>query len=1698
MAFSKSNSSKRLSSLNPVQRAIELELESSEVKEVEAEEFPSLLLGDILKGRPESVVNFLSGGISLFGSSSKERILFCNDIKTRKYNDGHSSTNNAEEAQDQEDMDLYYKFDAPEVQTLPVVDTSQRPGHVPLSTAFHMQSNRERQDDNDDGLDDADLTAADGINRDPRTQQKKAVEERRASKRHSFIYEAIRMVKGDFVFPHRTYRPKVQVPFRVPPGHLPQAVVIERLHRHYRKADINALCNSLGITVLDLQAVPHYGENNERFYQEMQWRNRIRVNGVDKRDYIQRYLNVSKDGDNDEGTNSDSKGGKHHSKNRSFQGESYGEEYDGEMRDDKQDEFSSNNVSSNKDDEEVLPPFGPMFPLDYFDNEEYDIRSGEEWMYLGWDWKEQKIFPIPAKAFLPMPKDSTLRKKKCHPNTPADDVENVALSELTSANLLTKTERLEKFRRWLLTERYRRLVRDGEQKDQLEDADLVAFARATTTVPNLQPLLEDDDDVDHDHGKAGEGMMTSSSLLSIKKLFSGETDGEHLGDSFSVFDIIHGGQSDFLEQFKKVEKTEEAKTEVEKVEVKRSESLLQAVFSDPCSSIVSPEESAHSNLENKSNKSVAGDVGKLVSEDLIQDYQNDAFTKPSGSSEAGLNPQAPNSPDIDPYEDGFEELVYDYDKMKRVHNYDWKWVDVAVFKFDGDTRRYFIRTISPPYLFAWIGKLYLLMDGEDPRRHAERIKDAIKRRHEVENIMRYNLYVDCLPMERSKHISTAYMRIILVKVLETPRLDYNDKTIRRIQREIDLEYQRTHQMLEFNDIVEKHPKLYLPWVKIPPPFVDWGNGSEWKRINSWRVDTGSFTYKKTRIQKLSVIYQKEPYEGLVEIVTLCLTAREKSLLLTRQSYATSLDPYEAHQVENIIEVITYLRSDWMSSILETVTKHLSKIPHSWYNIKETQWDVFLMSKTCNYLTLVKFIMEDTLRFITEGSLKEFVGEIEALTEKCAVDHYYDWGEDLIKSEFPPPESMVPPFMLELVMDKEGPRYSQLLAHYPKMVASVFDKAVHACSSLPDVVPQIMANLLFGVNRHLQGVEDSEHHIKQLKSTLLRCIRKGLLPVDRYAQKYKRYQAIWNLDLPHFLRKFEEEGHTAAEVRKAVEAQQAELNKIEEEIPVQVDITCFRVVTDVVKQNLLKKKKGVITGILDQFAVKLRNAVQKIRDEYQEMERKLNNRSDDIQEVMELKLYIETVPGQVQRNSELMTKLMKDYEVFEKFSYLVPNDDFEAKWNTALWSSRILKIAEEAVTWLDDDYDRLLKVQQADMSALSDSVDSASLAVAGLAAYVELEKAIDVSQEVKKIWKQVKELKEQNRLLNTRQQIFGLPSTQNEALERLIRDIEPFRSLWFTAADMLRLQEIVYKETLDKIDMRAVNKLINEGSQTIRRCIRYFKGADAIQHIAEEVKHCIDDFKRIVPLISTFKNQGMRQRHWEAVSDACGFTVVAKGNQNFKALLEQGIAKNVDEIASIGELATNEFAIETKMERMQRELNRLKMENIVDPTSGLTIIQLAPSKAMNVIEDFIRATADLQQNLYKTPFEERLNLWEKKIVLTKENIVMWFDCQKEWVKVQPFFTTPDAATRMPPEYKMFVKMERIWRRLNRLVRDTPEILEIGSDSTVRASLLQFSGLITKVNKGLEEYMRPQGSSSDDDANEDAEGSTKRSVGSSTAS
>lgn len=84
---------------------------------------------------------------------------------------------------------------------------------------------------------------------------------------------------------------------------------------------------------------------------------------------------------------------------------------------------------------------------------------------------------------------------------------------------------------------------------------------------------------------------------------------------------------------------------------------------------------------------------------------------------------------------------------------------------------------------------------------------------------------------------------------------------------------------------------------------------------------------------------------------------------------------------------------------------------------------------------------------------------------------------------------------------------------------------------------------------------------------------------------------------------------------------------------------------------------------------------------------------------------------------------------------------------------------------------------------------------------------------------------------------------------------------------------------------------------------------AVQYVASEVKTQIDDFKPYIPLIQGLRNPGMRNRHWELLSDELGFTIKPKQTLTFEKCLELGLQNHIDKIAKVAEVAGKEYSIE---------------------------------------------------------------------------------------------------------------------------------------------------------------------------------------------
>lgn len=96
-------------------------------------------------------------------------------------------------------------------------------------------------------------------------------------------------------------------------------------------------------------------------------------------------------------------------------------------------------------------------------------------------------------------------------------------------------------------------------------------------------------------------------------------------------------------------------------------------------------------------------------------------------------------------------------------------------------------------------------------------------------------------------------------------------------------------------------------------------------------------------------------------------------------------------------------------------------------------------------------------------------------------------------------------------------------------------------------------------------------------------------------------------------------------------------------------------------------------------------------------------------------------------------------------------------------------------------------------------------------------------------------------------------------------------------------------------------------------------------VAQQIKDEIDTFKPFIPLIQSLRNPGMRNRHWEQLSEKLGIVIKPKPTLTFTKCIELGLQQHIETITSIAEIAAKEFSIEQALDKMEEEWESQELE-----------------------------------------------------------------------------------------------------------------------------------------------------------------------------
>lgn len=144
----------------------------------------------------------------------------------------------------------------------------------------------------------------------------------------------------------------------------------------------------------------------------------------------------------------------------------------------------------------------------------------------------------------------------------------------------------------------------------------------------------------------------------------------------------------------------------------------------------------------------------------------------------------------------------------------------------------------------------------------------------------------------------------------------------------------------------------------------------------------------------------------------------------------------------------------------------------------------------------------------------------------------------------------------------------------------------------------------------------------------------------------------------------------------------------------------------------------------------------------------------------------------------------------------------------------------------------------------------------------------------------------------------------------------------------------------------------------------------MRQLANSVREKIEDFREYMPIISTLGNPGLKDRHWEQISEIIGIPIKVDADLTLARVIDMGLAPYVSQFESISDNASKEATLEKAMDKMEKDWADLSFT--VNPFKDTgTYVIAGVDDIQLLLDDHIIRTVTIKNSPNIKPFETRI-------------------------------------------------------------------------------------------------------------------------------
>ncbi|KAK9511585.1 hypothetical protein O3M35_000215 [Rhynocoris fuscipes] len=660
----------------------------------------------------------------------------------------------------------------------------------------------------------------------------------------------------------------------------------------------------------------------------------------------------------------------------------------------------------------------------------------------------------------------------------------------------------------------------------------------------------------------------------------------------------------------------------------------------------------------------------------------------------------------------------------------------------------------------------------------------------------------------------------------------------------------------------------------------------------------------------------------------------------------------------------------------------------------------------------------------------------------------------------------PGFFIRLLQKKKLIQFEPKFIKFREVIMAAYDLMLSAVADIPRIEYKIYKDLHFEDN-FLKPVilPDFVEDCKKRVSDLLEDHRIG---PELRVQDFDPYIHLANGESAAAVQKFLE-GSNDFSAYKAIIAKYHGLIK---EVPTSLE--------QVIKMGMYEVHREELVYSLQYNAEQLRNQLtsrlvteytqtcKQVSKEYDEIAQKLKTPPTNTFSLFEHIDYTDKVEQVILGELELKLQEIITYIVF--LSDYTPLTSPELKQNTStfLWSTKMRGFISESrklITKKRAEFQQYLKTR---IEEFKEDLDHWLTLAEEFQHFGNIEELDMYTAKANDLDSKLYSAIAITDGFNEEERAYGWEESFYPKRKIIFDKLAPYKKLYDNSSQFMMKHNQWTTTRVGTYDPEDIESEVTQFLRNVVKLEKQFSDVPEPRRLAQAVREKIEEFRGHMPVILTLGNPGLKERHWELISEIVGFPIVLNDELTLEKIFDYGIEDYVPKFEALSDAATKENNLEKALAKMMAEWVEIEFSISPYRDSGTHIIG-GVDEIQVLLDDQIMKTQTMKNSPYIKPFEKTILAWEAKLILLQEIMDEWLKVQITWLYLEPIFSSPDIQQQMPEEGRKFSAVDKMWKDIMKAVVCDTHVMVVVEIDKMLDRLKKSNGLLEIIQRGLNDYL-----------------------------